>query len=283
MTGLRGSRAQQERWVTLPMGAQLAAQIKGAGESVAALVTRDTWCLEARRKVEYGQWPEALCEEIIAAGKAVEAFRWLLSLGEISAIGSHVKRGEPGVAAEPISSREWGTRYINIWKNELEAPAGSDPEHFPPIIDVRVSASDIELKLQSLDRNPTEVQNADDLAAIAKSSQRATPETSAKSVQTKTQSGKGQVGRKSDLGPIITDFVARLVDKHGLPCPEDPEWNSEAKVAKAVREQLAKRYPDNEQIMAGGPSESTMKIHIHRALEHHRNCNQAAVAVSDHS
>jgi hypothetical protein len=120
------------------MGAQLAARVAGVNDSIVASMTQDTWAIEALRNVESGRWPETLCNQIIAAGKAVESFRSVLSYGEISGFGSHVRRGEPAPAVEPITSQEWGMRYINIWKNRLEAPAGSDPDHFPPLNGVLV-------------------------------------------------------------------------------------------------------------------------------------------------
>ena len=93
-------------WITLSQAAQFAARLGGVDERIAALMDADTWALEARRKIDYGNWPKEIEADLQKAKDLVKTLSDILDTGRVA--GSHVGAGAPQPVA-PISEFEWAS------------------------------------------------------------------------------------------------------------------------------------------------------------------------------
>jgi hypothetical protein len=133
-------------WITLSQAAQFAARLAGVDERIVVIMDADTWALEARRKIERGDWPAEMEAELRKAEDLLKTLGVIFAAGRVAGEGSHVPHG-PAHSLASITELEWASRYVHFWKNELQ-PKGSE-EHFPPIIEVRVRTEDVRRELET--------------------------------------------------------------------------------------------------------------------------------------
>jgi hypothetical protein len=124
-------------WITLTQAAQFAARLAGVDERIAVIMDADTWALEARRKIEHGDWPAEIEAELGKAEDLLRSLRAGFRAGRIAGEGAHVAPG-PTPPRTPITESEWETGYAHFWRNELQPREREEHFRFPRIVAVRV-------------------------------------------------------------------------------------------------------------------------------------------------
>jgi hypothetical protein len=128
-------------WIPLSHAAQFAARLGGVDERIAALMDAGTWGLEARRKIDYGDWPKEVEADIQKAREVLKALSDILDTGRVA--GSQAGAGAAQPFA-PISELEWASCYVHFWKNELQSIRTNQLR----IVDVWVRTEDVRRELE---------------------------------------------------------------------------------------------------------------------------------------
>jgi len=115
---------------TLIDAVRMAVRLEHDGDRLASFITLGWQWYDHPSSIEATYGPEGF--ELFprakeAFGSAISWFREVLPQDIIEAEGLHEDTGRIG----PITKREWGTRYIHFWRNELQHPQLRTRKEYP--------------------------------------------------------------------------------------------------------------------------------------------------------
>lgn len=129
-------------WVELPEAVRTIVRLAPDGGKLAIFMTHERWAFwdhPTSIKAHYGADAVPLFRQAQEAWRAAStALTDALQAGKIAGEGFD----QQCRARRMIEPQDWATRYIHLWKSELQPPIGAQPE-FPVISAVRVKTDDV--------------------------------------------------------------------------------------------------------------------------------------------